>query len=933
MLEQQINDVLSQYNETISTECKIALLSVLSSDPKTQLDTLDKTIYDSPVNLVSSVTWSPTEENATTVQATTETLNFKEEEEQESPNPEERSLNSIGRYDDLGELGVGGMGEVRKIRDRTLNRTLAMKIIHQKMLTKHNVTARFIEEAQIGAQLQHPNIVPIHEMGRLNDGRLYFTMKEVRGRPFGEAIDEVHQAVENDRWRITSSGWSFRRLVDSFNDVCKAVAYAHSKGVLHRDLKPENIMLGEYGEVLVVDWGIAKVLGRRDYAAEAGDLDVVSTDRSKAGANATRIGQVAGTPAYMSPEQARGQIDKLDGRTDVYALGAILYEILRGKAAYEGNSGLAVLKKVLSGPPQSIRTTSGSSSKDTFFFDDIVELEVESKSGLPLPEELIVACEKAMSRSIEARYSSVQAFADVISDWLDGAKKREQALKVTEAAIDLTQKREELEKQSNLLLEEAEAGLKDIPLWESESVKGEWWEKERKAQELSQQSQLLDIAQEQQLQGALTHKADLEEAHVELARRYRTAHEQAEIEREPQEVAKAEVRLREHAGSLPDGHPQRIEHFHYLKGTGALSLLTDVDDVEVILEKYVPHHRRLVPKVIANLGKSPVISHSLEIGSYRLRLRKEGHHEVLYPVSIGRGEHWNGVDPTGIQRPVHLPKLGVLGENDCYVPGGWFWAGGDKQAARSLSRRRVWVDSVVMKKFPVTNREYLVFLEDLVTQGREQEALLYVPRERAGQAGQQGAMIYGRKSNGGFELVPDADGDMWDSDYPVCMVDWHCAAAYGAWMSKKSGLPWRLPHELEWEKAAKGVDGRFFVWGDGFDPSYGCMRQSHPGRVLPVGVDGFPIDESVYGVRGMAGNMSDWTASVWSEDWSGIAVENDVLLAEPSGLPSEISTGSKRVNRGGNWNNDPDSMQASYRNFYSPTSRSSFIGFRLGLPL
>ena len=152
-------------------------------------------------------------------------------------------------------------------------------------------------------------------------------------------------------------------------------------------------------------------------------------------------------------------------------------------------------------------------------------------------------------------------------------------------------------------------------------------------------------------------------------------------------------------------------------------------------------------------------------------------------------------------------------------------------------------------------------------------------------------------------------------------------------MSKKSGLPWRLPHELEWEKAAKGVDGRFFVWGDGFDPSYGCMRQSHPGRVLPVGVDGFPIDESVYGVRGMAGNMSDWTASVWSEDWSGIAVENDVLLAEPSGLPSEISTGSKRVNRGGNWNNDPDSMQASYRNFYSPTSRSSFIGFRLGLPL
>ena len=157
---------------------------------------------------------------------------------------------------------------------------------------------------------------------------------------FGEAIEEVHGAVVNDRWRITSSGWSFRRLVDAFHDVCSAVAYAHSKGVLHRDLKPENIMLGEYGEVLVVDWGIAKVLGRRDHAAEAGDLDAVSTDRSEAGAHATRMGQVAGTPAYMSPEQARGEIDRLDGRTDVYALGAILYEILTGRTAYEGNSGV-----------------------------------------------------------------------------------------------------------------------------------------------------------------------------------------------------------------------------------------------------------------------------------------------------------------------------------------------------------------------------------------------------------------------------------------------------------------------------------------------------------------------------------------------------------------------------------------------------------------
>ena len=227
----------------------------------------------------------------------------------------------------------------------------------------------------------------------------------------------------------------------------------------------------------------------------------------------------------------------------------------------------------------------------------------------------------------------------------------------------------------------------------------------------------------------------------------------------------------------------------------------------------------------------------------------------------------------------------------------------------------------------------MVFLEDLVTQGREEEALLYAPRERSGQGNQLGAMIYGRKSNGGFELVPDADGDMWDPDCPVCQVDWHSAGAYAQWKSEKSNISWRLPHELEWEKAAKGVDGRFHVWGDGFDPSYGCMRQSHPGRALPVGVDGFPIDESVYGVRGMAGNMIDWTASVWSEDWSGIAVENDVFLAEPSGLPSEISTGSNRVFRGGNWDHSPYGLQASVRNGKSPAIPDSYIGFRLVLPL
>ena len=155
-------------------------------------------------------------------------------------------------------------------------------------------------------------------MGRLEDGRLHFTMQEIRGREFTESIEAVHSAVRNNRWWPTEDGWNFRRLIDVFHKVCSAIAYSHSKGVVHRDLKPENIMIGSFGEVLVVDWGIAKVTGRPDYAVEAGDLDVVVTDRSEGSHHATRVGQVAGTPAYMAPEQARGEVHNIDARTNLW---------------------------------------------------------------------------------------------------------------------------------------------------------------------------------------------------------------------------------------------------------------------------------------------------------------------------------------------------------------------------------------------------------------------------------------------------------------------------------------------------------------------------------------------------------------------------------------------------------------------------------------
>ena len=214
----------------------------------------------------------------------------------------------IGRYIDLEILGEGGMGEVRKVHDGVLKRNLAMKVIHSSMLSSRNALSRFTEEAQVGAQLQHPNIIPIHDFGELPDGRLYFTMTQIKGKEFTDFIRGVHIASDDEAWKPTQNGTTFRQLIQIFHKICETMAYAHSVGVIHRDLKPENVMIGSFGEVLVVDWGIAKVFGTEETSdVDVNEEDILHTGRSEQNHMATRMGIIAGTPSYMSPEQAEGE--------------------------------------------------------------------------------------------------------------------------------------------------------------------------------------------------------------------------------------------------------------------------------------------------------------------------------------------------------------------------------------------------------------------------------------------------------------------------------------------------------------------------------------------------------------------------------------------------------------------------------------------------
>ncbi len=817
------------------------------------------------------------------------------------------------RYVDLGVIGRGGMGEVRRVQDRDLNRVLAMKVIRPEALHDATQVSRFIQEAQVIAQLDHPGVVPAYELGRLPDGRLYFTMKEVKGRTLANVIGEVHAASTRGRWRTSRSGWTFWRLIDAFCTVCKAMAYAHACGVVHRDLKPANVMVGAFGEVLVMDWGLAKVLGQRDIVAESAPRKALKVKRADGTSGETLHGSVSGTPNYMPPEQARGEIDRLGPPSDVYALGAILYEILCGWAPYRGEDAAMVLKQVMAGPPPPPPRVVRGSARGT-------GSEGARSSFPPVPEALWEICQKAMSQAMEDRYPHAGALADEVSAWLEGDKERGRAREIVLRAESLLPGISALRAEVEALRTRAAAVLEPIRPYDPVEVKRPGWALIDQAARLERDADLREIEHVQLLQAALAHVPDLPEAHARLADHYRAGHEEAEARRDWQQAARLEAMLRTH----DDGR-----YAGYLKGEGHVTVVSDPPGATVSLYRFQEQDRRLVPVYERGLGKTPLYDVPMARGSYLLVLRAEGRQEVRYPVAIERQERWTSIAPTSEQPlEIHLPPLGSLGADDVYVPGGWARVGGDPQVVGNPGQR-VWVDPFVIRRFPVTNREYIAFLDDLLAQGRERDALRWAPRERSGSLDEEGALLYGRDDDGRFVLRADSDGDLWLPDWPVVNIDWESASAFAAWLAARTERPWRLPRELEWEKAARGVDGRFFPWGDFLDPTWCRMRDSLPGRAALAVVDSYPVDESPYGVRGLAGNTRDWCLDAWRPD--GPQVWRESAIIDPDA--ERVVRADMRAFRGGAFNNPASSCRSAYRSAFRPHFRYPVLGMRVARSL
>ena len=285
----------------------------------------------------------------------------------------------------------GGLGEVSVARDRELGREVALKEILGRFADDTHSRSRFVLEAEVTGALEHPGVVPVYGLGQFEDGRPYYAMRFVQGDSLRKAIGRFHK-----EGGIRANGRQLRSLLGQLVDVCNAIAYAHDRGVLHRDLKPDNVMLGRYGETLVVDWGLAKVMGREEPSAVGRDESATSGDvLSGSGGSATRDGIAIGTPAYMPPEQARGDLSEIGPAADVYSLGATLYHILTGHPPATGATVAEILERVKRGDIASAR-------------------EVDDR----VPAALSAIAARAMATAPQARYVSAAALADDVDRWL-----------------------------------------------------------------------------------------------------------------------------------------------------------------------------------------------------------------------------------------------------------------------------------------------------------------------------------------------------------------------------------------------------------------------------------------------------------------------------------------------------------------------------------
>jgi serine/threonine protein kinase/formylglycine-generating enzyme required for sulfatase activity len=714
----------------------------------------------------------------------------------ENQPPEELSQGR-GRYVVEEEIARGGMGKILLAYDRDFRRRIAMKVL---LGPGHRIaTSRFLEEAQATGQLEHPNIAPVYDVGVDDGGAPFFTMKWIRGRN----LDEILRAGDEE--------FTLIRLVQVLQHVIMGVDFAHSRGVVHRDLKPQNIMVGDFGEVLVMDWGLAKILGRaaREETTETDDEDeTVMTSRAEKGIHTLR-GAVQGSAAYMAPEQARGEVDQIDARTDVYCLGALLYVILTGKVPYEGATFQEVLGKARRG--------------------EIVPLR-ERKPDVPRALEEI--CQRAMALRQEDRYPTAREMYDRLQAFVEGIhdeeRRRAEASRLL-AEADAVRAQWEAARSRENELRDVELKLKEQSTdTQPPEEKQQLWTHLTETRRATAETQRLLVETTSAYHAVLSVDGVHADARERLAALYFERMTEAEAKGEDATADIFESLVRQQHDPT---HEVRLED------KGLVSLSTEPPGAAMFLARYEEHGLLLEESELESVGTAPQAV-KLSRGSYLFVLRKPGYRDVRYPVFVDRDSR--------LEETIRLYTEAEIPEGFIQIPQGVSVVGGDPKLFSALERSQLRIDEFFVMEYPVTMTQYCEFLTACLAQESEKSDRFYRLTPK-----------FDRK-----ELVTWQDGQFRPKErvpprVPVMAIAWDAVQEYCKWLGQLLGR-WVAPlKESEWERCARGADGRTFPWGNEFDAAF-CHSGSSRDRPEPANVGSFQFDRSPFGVRDLAGCVREF---------------------------------------------------------------------------
>ena len=766
---------------------------------------------------------------------------------------------SINRYTHVKTIGMGGVGAVLSAYEPELNREVAIKILRPAFRNKADSLKRFIREARATAHIEHPNIVPIHQLGVFTDNGVFFSMKKVDGRDLRTVIRKLSEGDKDFLKKYTK-----RQLLQIFVSIGNGVAYAHSKGVIHRDLKPANIMLGDYGEVMVMDWGLVKYRAEKDSSKEEWRVDFDPDFSTLGHSNAMSTGQgtVSGTPAYMAPEQAGGHNEKIDEQTDLYSLGAILYSILTWETApFESPMTTnQVLKNVLSGNFKRPR---------------------KRAPKRKISRELEAVCLKAMARKKKNRYKSAEELVRDIKNYLEGYPVL--AYKASLARLFFkTIRRRPLIPSAAIVAFFTFLGVIGILHFENENrvsnLKSfaeysigqgdEYYLKAVKSYQRLQEEYKKPIG-ESSYNKITRWYTDFNRYRLEFNSNYSVAAQflfQAEdlggknsaVNRELLKVLKQQLnfslltgnydetkgllkqlRLRKHGvfGDIISSDKKKYEQIKMIiRNEGIIKVNSIPGGIGIYYETFNDENTDGVEKKKIFMGKTP-IEKKVPGGNYLLFPVGKNMGKVRCPVQVLCGR----INSIEVTVPYKIP------DDMCYIPAGNFGFG----TRNSFNRiQETFLPAYFISSHEVTIGQYLEFwksLKSTIDKNHYQARYLF--------------------SNGDFKYLKlwDKNGKLhkrFKQDMPVVGISGEASEAYCAWLSKKNGVYLRLPTNLEWEKAARGVDGRMFSWGSTHDLEAALCWDNKAGRekypiVAPVG--SFRRDKSIYGVMDMIGNVHEFT--------------------------------------------------------------------------